>query len=884
MNYNIDAMIEKDSVDRQRFTRRNFLAALFSSPLLFLETNRSSLIGRTVFIVPNFHPASCGWLTTFSKERVYCANSYFDHLDRVHDDPQYAFVLSEVNNLIAMMNFHPERMEELRQRIKEGRVELVNGFFLESTVNLSGGEALVRIGVEGLRWQKEVFGVRPNFAWTIDVCGTHDQMAQIASGLGLRAMVYTRKNPTGSSIHWTESPNGTRILSLAGGHYSELEPVMATRESLTDGQLQEVERFLEERVGKTPDDLPIIILAGAGDYALAPARKQYPSEFLRQWQTFAPKTKLRFTTAGKYLDAILPGLRAERIKLPTLRGGTAYDFDAFWIQCPKVKGRFRKNEHALQAAEILATAASLNTHYEYPVQTLYSAWLQMFLNMDRNTLWGAAGGMVFEDEKSWDVKDRFDWVETNVGKILEASGRSLLSEGEGLGFFNPLNWTRNDPFILPSSEGERLEGVSCQSMPDGTVLCRTDLPPTSVGSWKLSAKAVFSSRETDLPDVIETQHYQAKVDPKTGALLSLRLKSTGREMFGAPANVLVAEKPSQQTGDAGDQMQPRPARTRLDSTSDHSHTIRAQDGPLATTVEINGEFFGGASCRRLVRFYKDYPRIDFESELNDIPDGTVVLAEFPLAESILEVRRGIPYGFSHGSWEQPNPKLHGWTKGIVPAVRWSHYALAGGGGVAILDRGLTGRELNGRTPILYFLNALDKYYGYPNSWLSGKGTHHLEYAIVAHQEDWSDARIARMAWEYDCPPVLFPRSKPSPPRSFLRTSDNVIVEAIRREGRDIELRLVESLGITGKAEVSLFLPHRSASLTNLLGENARPLEGKPHYRFPIRAQEIVTLRLVTDSAVAAIKPLLKWDDLVPEHKRPALHEYSQEKGHPPHGS
>src|SRR6266568_2173366 len=92
---------------------------------------------KDAFIVPNFHPASCGWLTTFSKERVFCANSYLDHLDRVRDDPSYAFVLSEVNNMIAIMNFKPERTEELRKRIKEGRVELVNGFFLESTINLS---------------------------------------------------------------------------------------------------------------------------------------------------------------------------------------------------------------------------------------------------------------------------------------------------------------------------------------------------------------------------------------------------------------------------------------------------------------------------------------------------------------------------------------------------------------------------------------------------------------------------------------------------------------------------------------------------------------------------------------------------------------------------
>src|ERR1039458_135170 len=100
------------------------------------------------FIVPNFHPASCGWLTNFSNERVYCANSYLDHLDRVRDDPNYCFALSECNNMIAMMNFKPERTAELKSAIHAGRVELVNAFFLESSVNLSGGEALVRLGIE----------------------------------------------------------------------------------------------------------------------------------------------------------------------------------------------------------------------------------------------------------------------------------------------------------------------------------------------------------------------------------------------------------------------------------------------------------------------------------------------------------------------------------------------------------------------------------------------------------------------------------------------------------------------------------------------------------------------------------------------------------------
>ena len=169
------------------------------------------------FVVPNFHPASCGWLANWSVERNYCANSYLNHLDRVRDDANYGFAMSECNNMIAIANFLPERFEELKRRVKEGRVELVNAFFLEPTINLSGGEALAKMGIEGLRWQEQVMGVRPRFCWAIDVCGTHAQMPQICQDLGLEALVYNRCNRAGKAVFWSESPDGSRIADYCAG-------------------------------------------------------------------------------------------------------------------------------------------------------------------------------------------------------------------------------------------------------------------------------------------------------------------------------------------------------------------------------------------------------------------------------------------------------------------------------------------------------------------------------------------------------------------------------------------------------------------------------------------------------------------------------------------
>ena len=861
---------------------------------------------KTVYLVPNFHPACCGWLTDWSTERNYCANTYLDHLDRVRDDAHYAFALSEVPNMIAILNFHPDRVAELKQRLKEGRVELCNAFFLEPTINLSGGEALVKNGIEGLRWQTRVLGVRPRFAWMIDVTGVHEQMAQITAGLGLEALFYTRDNPTGSALHWVQSPDGSRALAVSPGHYSEWNPLFKSPEPLSDQELDEMLKDVAwraepppltvEEISKgrrldgsgprprVPPGTPVLILVGSGDYSLAPLRQTYPTEFLGQMKKKAPQTDIHFATPSQYVDTVLPGIKSGAIPLPVMNGGTAFSFNAFWIENPFVKHAFRRNEQKLQAAEMLATIASLKTGYGYPVQPLYHAWLMMLLNMDRNSLWGSAGGMVFEHDKSWDVRDRYEAVRAITEKAMKEAVAALLAPGQDLALFNALNWDRHDPFILNVPRGTRLKSWTCQAVDDnGTIIASPRLASMSLTVHEVETKVAEAPVSVELPAPIETDFYQVRIDPRTGAIVSLKLKPSGREVIGGPANVIVAEKPKIQQGDPGDHIVNRPDREAVADSNQFQPEISVTSGPLATTVKINSAFYGGGKLVRAMRFYSAYPRIDFEAELNDIPDRTVVVAEFPLADEVTEIRRGIPYGFSHGAWSRGDAALRGWTQGIVPAVRWSHYALAGGGGVAILDRGLSGREITGRTPVIFLLNATDTYYGYPNKWLSGKGRHHLEYALVAHESEWDRANIPRLAWEFNNPAYAFSGFGLAKGSSVLSTSENVIVEAMRREGNEIELRLAESLGRPGEAEIRLRLPHQSARMTDLIGQTLSDLKPSSRYRFPVHPQQIITLRFRTEAAVADIVPLTDWNPLVPEPKRAALNTRIDKKGHPPRG-
>jgi hypothetical protein len=142
-----------------------------------------------------------------------------------------------------------------------------------------------------------------------------------------------------------------------------------------------------------------------------------------------------------------------------------------------------------------------------------------------------------------------------------------------------------------------------------------------------------------------------------------------------------------------------------------------------------------------------------------------------------------------------------------------------------------------------------------------------------------------MAWEYNREPVVIPGRAVSQPKSFIETSENVIVEAMRREGNHIELRLVEFVGSPGTARVKLNLLHGNPTFTDLTGRKKSSLRKASEYMFSIKPQQIVTMRFETKGSLAAPEPIKAWDPFVPEDKLPALHAYDPKlKGHPPFGA
>ena len=95
------------------------------------------------------------------------------HLEMARRDPEYKFVLAEVDYLKPYWDTHPEDRADLRRFIAEGRVEIMGGTYNEPNTNLTSPETTIRNFVHGIGFQRDVLGAEPATAWQLDVFG-HD--------------------------------------------------------------------------------------------------------------------------------------------------------------------------------------------------------------------------------------------------------------------------------------------------------------------------------------------------------------------------------------------------------------------------------------------------------------------------------------------------------------------------------------------------------------------------------------------------------------------------------------------------------------------------------------------------------------------------------------
>jgi alpha-mannosidase len=160
--------------------------------------------GWTMFMISHFHYDPVWWNTQGAYTSAWSedppgncrqANGFelvHAHLEMARREPEYKFVLAEVDYLKPYWDTHPEDRADLRRLIAEGRVEVMGGTYNEPNTNLTSPETTIRNLVYGIGFQRDVLGGDPATAWQLDVFGHDPQFPGMAADAGLTSSSWAR--------------------------------------------------------------------------------------------------------------------------------------------------------------------------------------------------------------------------------------------------------------------------------------------------------------------------------------------------------------------------------------------------------------------------------------------------------------------------------------------------------------------------------------------------------------------------------------------------------------------------------------------------------------------------------------------------------------------
>jgi len=129
------------------------------------------MIGNT-----HFDPV---WLWRWDEAMASVRATFRSALERMKEDADFVYSFATPPVFEWIKNTDPEMFEEIKQRVKEGRWELAEAWWVQPDCYSACGESYVRQGLYGQKYLKDNFGLYSNCVFNIDCFGHSPALPQI---------------------------------------------------------------------------------------------------------------------------------------------------------------------------------------------------------------------------------------------------------------------------------------------------------------------------------------------------------------------------------------------------------------------------------------------------------------------------------------------------------------------------------------------------------------------------------------------------------------------------------------------------------------------------------------------------------------------------------
>lgn len=376
--------------------------------------------GWVMWMVSHFHYDPVWWATQgqFLQSRVLLPDSAgilpevrtaFElvrlHLDAARRDPDYKFVLAEIDYLKPHFDAHPEDRADLLDLISAGRIELVGGSYNEPNTNLTGVESTIRNAIYGIAYQRGVLGGDPQTSWMLDAFGFDPAYPSIMAAAGLSSSAWARgpfhqwgpNRSVGdnrlmqfaSEFEWLSGAGDGLLTSYMANHYGA-GWVLHQAGSLAEAEAAAYAQF--RQLAPVAATRNVLLPVGA-DHVI-PAR--WATALHRDWN--ARYLWPRFVTAvpSEFFSAVRADAAERGIWLTPQTRDMNPVYTGKDVSYIDTKQGQRAAEIAMLEGERLATLAWL-AGSDYPAASIDKGWRQLAFGAHHDAITGTESDQVYLD-------------------------------------------------------------------------------------------------------------------------------------------------------------------------------------------------------------------------------------------------------------------------------------------------------------------------------------------------------------------------------------------------------------------------------------------------------------------------------------------------------
>ncbi|MHA1648946.1 MAG: alpha-mannosidase [Candidatus Helarchaeota archaeon] len=881
----IDEILQSPSLDRflKLLDKRNFFypGAKILGTILKKFLWKYKTDDYNIYAIGQSH-LDAAWLwrriDTIHKNDITFSNA-LRHMD---DYPFFTFSCSSAQYYEWMETYFPEKFEQIKKRVKEGRIELVGGMWIEPDLNCTSGESLVRQRLYGQRYYLEKFGKMSEIGWLTDSFGYNWALPQILAKSGSKYF-YTNKMSWNTAtqfpfiIFYWQAPDGSKVLTYSMpyalnlivnkpgvGEFKEYTGFLENLETQrVFNYASDYEVIAKRRTGEYIKDLGLVY--GMGDGGGGPLR----IEIILLKEMLRHKLIKGFTTMGAYLKKIerfkdrLP-IWNDELYLEIHRGTYT---SQVWL-----KKLNRKTEFALYNLEVIASLASL-LGWEYPKEKLQKLWKLLLFNQFHDILPGSAIPEVY-----YDTRADFEKIYKIIPKIQQSAIKKIIEQmnlpKNGLIVFNTFSWNRNAVIELKNQQKSIIKDkngneINSQLTGNNQIFIANNIPSFGYTYFSLEPAETLPEYQTDLgvqeddkTITLENTYLKLQIDKTTGHVLSIYHKILDKEVLTAPGNRVQIFK---------EKMTPMNPAWNINPTY-HKHPLNLQDqitvsikekGPVRTIIEIQRKSESPSTeIIQQISLLSNTDRIDFKLFLKYHIKSTIVKLMFPFNVVTDKIHCEIPFGTITRSIK-PKTKAQK-AQWEFPAHKWVDVSQEDYG-VTLINKSRYGFDAHFHPKYKSIVRmTILRIPVYPHagnpimSILPSKKWHEqseysVDYSLYIHKGDWRDAQSYLPAYEFNNPPLQIPVTPnrgalPQEFAFFQVSPTNIIASALKIPEDPLDhaiiLRLYEAAGKETEANIkfSNLISIEDASETDLLELNPKQLEfEKDSLKILLKPFEIKTL-------------------------------------------